>query len=203
MASPTARNLLVFGATGTIGKWITSALLAARPRFDTVSIFTSDATVSSKGSLLAEWKGQGLTKVIAGDVTSLEQIKAAYADNAIDTVISCTGRGALLAQLEWVRLAEESGTVQWFFPSEYGTDVEFGPESADEKPHQFKLKVRKYFKENVRRMTVTYLVTGPYADMYFYLAQGSERCGGFDAKNKEAYLIDDGGGRVALTTMAE
>ncbi len=118
-------------------------------------------------------------------------------------MISCLGRGALHTQTELVRLADESGSVRWFFPSEYGTDVEYGPKSAAEKPHQNKLAIRKYLRENVKNMQVTYLVTGPYFDMWVNAVPGIEACGGFVVDKKQAYMIDDGQGKVGFCTMWE
>ncbi len=165
MVSRLQSRILIFGATGTIGQYITKSILQAQPSFHHVAIFTSKKTVETKPDLLGAWKARGVS-VIVGDVTSLEDVTAAYRDEGPDTVISCLGRGALHTQTELIRLADESGIVEWFFPSEYGTDIEHGPQSATEKPHQNKLAVRKYIRENVKNLQVTYLVTGPYFDMW-------------------------------------
>ena len=70
------------------------------------------------------------------------QLTAWLKEAGIDTVISCVGRNVIEHQVELVRLANDSPSVHRFFPSEYGTDIEHGPASANEKPHQKKLKVR-------------------------------------------------------------
>lgn len=44
-------------------------------------------------------------------------------------------------QVNWIHLSGKSPSVKRFFPSEFGTDIEYGPESVNEKPHQLKLKV--------------------------------------------------------------
>lgn len=119
-------------------------------------------------------------------------------------MISCVGRGIIANQIELLRVAdEEESSVRWFFPSEYGTDVEFGPESATERPHQFKLQVRRFVRENVKRVAVTYLVTGPYADMWINIIPLAPAAGGFDWKEKRVVLVEDGEGKIALTTMPE
>jgi NmrA-like family len=91
--------------------------------------------------------------------------------------------------------------VTRFFPSEYGTDIEYSPQSASEKPHQQKLKVRRYMA-TVKDLEWTYLVTGPYSDLYFGFMPRAE-VGTFDVVGKKAVLLGDGRGRVSFTAMAE
>lgn len=200
MASFTPSNILIFGATGNIGKYIADQVVSAQPSFKQVTVFTSPGTASKKADYLDSLRSQGV-KVITGDVFKEEDVKAAYKD--IDTVVSAVGRDVLEAQINLIRLAEESGSVQWFFPSEYGTGVEYGPQSAQEKPHQLKLKVRKYIRENVQRLKYTFLVTGPYIDMFFSLSPIAPEAGGFDINAKKAVLVEDGEGKVGFTTMPE
>jgi hypothetical protein len=192
-------NVLVFGGTGTIGKYITASILRSNPSLN-ITLFTSSTTASTKTSLLEKWKSQGLS-IITGDVTSESDVTAAY--RGIDTVISAVGRGALQVQINLLRLAEASESVQWFLPSEYGTDIEHNDKSPNEKPHQLKLKVRKFVREEIKRVKVTYVVTGPYFDMWVNAYPGVERAGGFIPERKEAYVIEDGEGKVGFCTMWE
>lgn len=106
-------------------------------------------------------------------------------------------------QIPLIKVAEESNTIKRFFSSEYGTDIEYEPQSATEKPHQQKLKVRKYIGENTKRLEHTYLVTGPYAEMYMMAARGNPAIGSFDVIAKKAYLLGDGKGKISLTTMPD
>ncbi|KAF6831261.1 isoflavone reductase family protein [Colletotrichum plurivorum] len=193
-------KILVFGATGNIGLFIVEALLDAKPAFDQITIFTSPSTVEKKADLLDGWKKKG-ANVISGNLDNDDEVKAAYQD--ADTVISALGRNVIDKQIDLIKLAEGTDSVKWFFPSEYGTDIEYGPESAGEKPHQAKLKVRKYIRENVKRLKYTFLVTGPYVDMYLTLAPMAKEAGGFDVKAKKAVLVEDGEGKVGLITMKD
>lgn len=205
MSSLIPSKLLIIGATGVIGKYITSAILSSKSRINAlsqVSILTSPATVSNpaKQALLSSWKSQGLS-IITGDINDAEDVRRAYGN--ADTVISCLGRGGLLEQIELLKLAEESSSVQWFFPSEYGTDIEYDETSKGEKPHQNKLKVRAFINKHIKRVKVTYVVTGPYADMFMDYKPGFQAAGGYDANNKEAVLVGDGDDRIGFTTMPE
>ncbi|KAI9146877.1 Isoflavone reductase [Paramyrothecium foliicola] len=200
MASFQPSSILIFGATGSIGKYITDHIVNAQPPFPRVTIFTSEATVTQKSEYINELKSKGVA-VVTGDVSSEQDVKKAY--EGVDTVISAVGRNVLETQIELIRLAEESSSVKWFFPSEYGTDIEYGPQSASEKPHQLKLKVRKYLNENVTRLKYTYVVTGPYADMFFTLSRQAIEAGGFDVEKKEAVLVENGEGKIGFTTMPD
>lgn len=201
MASFAPSKILIFGGTGQIGAYITEALLSATPPFHRITLFTSEETARSKDALLSGWKARGL-EVVTGDVTDKAKVQAAYADG-VDTVVSAVGRDVLLHQKELIRWAEESGSVRWFFPSEYGTDIEYGPKSAGERPHQAKLEVRRFIRQEVKKVRATYLVTGPYSDMYFNLVPSLDEAGGFDVKGKRAVLVEDGEGKVGFTTMRE
>ncbi|KAK0618860.1 hypothetical protein B0T14DRAFT_431759 [Immersiella caudata] len=197
MTSFKPSNVLILGGTGTIGKYITASILRANLSLN-VTLFTSPNTAAAKTDLLNNWKSQGLS-IIIGDITSDADITAAY--RGIDTVISAVGRGALQVQINLLRLAEASDSVQWFLPSEYGTDIEHNEKSPNEKPHQLKLKVRKFVREEIKRVKVTYVVTGPYFDMWVNAHPGVERAGGFIPEKKEAYVIEDGEGKIGFCTM--
>ena len=194
----TPSHILIFGGTGTIGRYIVASILNAKPVFNRVSLFTSANSATTKADLLAKWKAQGL-EVITGDLDSPADVAAAY--KGVDTVVSALGRAVLNKQIELLRLAEESDSVKWFLPSEFGTDIEHNAKSPNEKPHQFKLAVRKYIRENMKKVKVTYVVTGPYFDMWVSLFAGGEKFGGFSAEKKEAYVIGDGNGMVGFCTM--
>jgi hypothetical protein len=195
----TPSKILIFGGTGTIGQFITASILRAKPAFE-VLLFTSPNTASTKTELLSKWKAEGLS-VVTGDVTNADDVLSAY--QGVDTVISCVGRNVLQHQIELIRLAEETPSVKWFFPSEYGTDIEHNDKSPDEKPHQIKLKVRAFVRDQVKRLKVTYVVTGPYFDMWVNAIAGLEAAGGFVHDRKEAYVIGEGDDKVGFCTMWE
>lgn len=200
MASFTASKILIFGGTGTIGRYITSALLRGRLSSQEIVLFTSRSSAHTKAKLIDEWKEQGLS-VIVGDLTSDIDVTKAYKD--VDTVISAVGRGGLQHQINLLRLAEESSSVKWFLPSEFGTDIEHNDKSPNERPHQLKLQVRRYIRENLNRVKVTYVVTGPYFDMWVDASPDLEIAGGFIPDKKKAYVIEDGNGKVGFCTMPE
>ncbi|KAH8427056.1 uncharacterized protein LDX57_004774 [Aspergillus melleus] len=195
-------NLLIFGATGNIGLYITRAIVQAKQSFGQISIFTSAATLDTKREIIDELKQQGV-QVIVGDISNPEDVRKAYTD--IDTVISALGRGAIAAQIPLIQIANETPHIKRFLPSEYGTDIEYGPASKDEKPHQQKLKVRAALKTVRDSLGYAYVVTGPYADFPFYLGptKNAPRAGSFDVAAKKAVLLGDGRGRISLSGCAD
>jgi hypothetical protein len=71
------KKLLIFGATGLIGKYITQAIVENKDKFDRIAIFTSQGTVQSKADQIDALKKQGVD-VIVGDVTNSEDVVKAY-----------------------------------------------------------------------------------------------------------------------------
>lgn len=107
-----------------------------------------------------------------------------------------------MAQIPLLKLAEASPSIKYFYPSEYGTAIEYGPKSPSEKPHQLKLQVRKFIRENLKKLKITYLVTGPYSDL-FIAPNKNPRIGSFDPSGKKATLLGTGEEKVSFTTMRD
>jgi nucleoside-diphosphate-sugar epimerase len=142
-------NLLVFGATGYIGAYILTEILKTKASFGRIAIITSPSTAENKSKQLQNLKLEGV-EVIVGDVTRptemLNALKGQYfwlrpwGNSAepllgINTVISAVGRNVLAEQINWIQLAEKAASVKSLFPSEYGTDIDYSPQSVHEIPH--------------------------------------------------------------------
>ncbi|ORY00910.1 isoflavone reductase family protein [Clohesyomyces aquaticus] len=198
------KKILLFGATGVIGKDIVDALVEAQSSFEKIGIFTSPGTAKSKADFIEKLKNSGV-EVVVGDVNSAADVSKAY--EGYDTVISVLGRNVLLAQVPLLSLAATSPTIHTFYPSEYGTDIEYNAASAAEKPHQMKLAVRKHIRENIdtAKLHITYLVTGPYSDLYIGKMHhdAAVEAGSFDVLGKKAVLLGTGQERASFTTMRD
>ena len=119
-------------------------------------------------------------------------------------MISAVGRNVIANQIDLLRWADTTPSVKKFFPSEYGTDIAYSPDSAHEKPHQQKLKVRRYIESDVKNLEITYLVTGPYSDIFLGKGSpGNEKAGSFDVKARKAVILGDGKGKVSFTSMKD
>ncbi|KAF4126254.1 Isoflavone reductase [Geosmithia morbida] len=200
MASPSTK-ILVFGATGVIGKVLIKSLLNAGGVFDKIGLFTSSKTATEKAGTIDALKSRGVN-VFVGDVDNDDDVLEAY--KGFDTIVSAVGRNAIAKQIRLIRLAETSSNIIRFFPSEYGTDIAYDETSANELTHQQKLKVREFLESDPsRRLKYTYLVTGPFADLYVGYRPAEKQAGSFDVGNREATLLGDGNGKISLTTMAD
>lgn len=80
-----AKNILLFGATGTIGIFILDALLPVRSQFGRIAIFTSPHTAKTKTAQLDKLKKQGV-EVIIGNVEDEEAVKSAYAGTHLSSI---------------------------------------------------------------------------------------------------------------------
>jgi uncharacterized protein YbjT (DUF2867 family) len=187
-----------------VGQHITNAIVNSKSDFGRIAIFTSNNTLKSKSDEINALKSKGV-EVFSGDITSADDVTEAL--NGFDTVVSCVGRPVIHTQLQLIELLDKHPDVKRFFPSEYGTDIEYDSSSKDEKPHQQKLKVRAALKD-VKDLEYTYVVTGPYgdADSHLFLSAvppDAEKGGSFDVKRKRAVLLGDGNGKISLTTMRD
>lgn len=199
--APKKENLLLLGATGYIGSYILEQILAAKSNFGKISIFTSPSTATNKPAELEKLKSQGVS-VIIGDTSNASELLRAF--DGIDTVISAAGRPVIAQQIDWINVAIQAPSVKRFFPSEYGTDIEYDATSANEVPHQQKLKVRAALRKQEKEgkgLDYTFVVTGPFA--YGYLGKPRGGLGGFDVKAKRAVVLGDGKGKISLTTDPE
>jgi hypothetical protein len=197
-APPRTRNVLIIGATGTIGTYITRAIVDARENFERIAVLTSQKTLVEKVQDICALEAWGV-EIFVGRLESERSVKRAY--EGIDTIVSCLGRGGIEKQISLITWAEEVG-VRRFFTSEYGTDIEYWPESIHEPPHQMKLKVRAHM-DTMKKLEHTYLVTGPYSDLYFGTMKVKPELGTFDVREKKAVLLGDGDGPVSFTAMAD
>ena len=199
MAPLKASNILVFGATGVIGTFITAELIASAPSFNRLAIFTSPATLQEKAKHIHDLQDAGV-EVISGDINHDADITSAY--DGFDTVISAVGRNLIARQIDLLRLADASKDVKWFLPSEFGTDVEYSQHSKHEIPHQQKLKVRAYIKAHVKNLSHTYVVTGPYPEL-FVSSFEDPKAVTFDIKSHKATIVGTGKEKIGFTTMPE
>lgn len=125
--------------------------------------------------------------------------------------MSTVGRASLAQQIDWIRIAAATPNVKRFLPSEFGTDVEHGPKSSAERPHQQKLKIRAFLRTVEDSLDYTYVVTGPFCDVPGFFSSAGynarvpapEEIGFWDVKGKRAVLLGDGNGKIAFTTNRE
>ncbi len=71
------QSLLIIGATGVIGKYITEEIIKAKSCFGRIAILTSENTIQKKTSKIDELRRSG-AEVLVGDITKEEDVKRAY-----------------------------------------------------------------------------------------------------------------------------
>ncbi|KAK5937846.1 hypothetical protein PMZ80_009975 [Knufia obscura] len=191
-------NIMILGATGTIGTYITRAIVDASSQghFGRISIYTSEKTIVEKVQDICALESYGV-EIFVGSLDDERRFKDACKD--VDTIVSCLGRQGIEKQIPIISWADEIGVTR-FFASEYGTDIEYFPESEHEPPHQMKLKVRAHIK-TMKRLEHTYIVTGPYSDLFFGAMKEAPKAGGFDVETGRAHLLGDGEMPVSFTAM--
>lgn len=72
------RKLLIFGATGLIGRHIIQEVCNARSSFETIGFFTSNSTANDKAEEIKDLKKRGV-EVIVGDLNSEQDVAKAFA----------------------------------------------------------------------------------------------------------------------------
>lgn len=71
------KKLLIFGATGLVGRHIVQQILTGKDAFDRIAIFTSPDTVNSKSEEIESLKNQGV-EVIVGQITDENDVRKAF-----------------------------------------------------------------------------------------------------------------------------
>ena len=71
------KNILVFGATGAIGRYVVNALLENKGSFGKIAAFTYAQSLQSKADLFEKAKVRGV-EIITGDLTNEAEVAEAY-----------------------------------------------------------------------------------------------------------------------------
>ena len=71
------QNVLIIGATGIIGRYITAAIVSAKSNFGRISILTSPKTIAEKVEEIATLESNGV-QIKSGSLDDEANVKAAY-----------------------------------------------------------------------------------------------------------------------------
>jgi nucleoside-diphosphate-sugar epimerase len=71
------QNIIIIGATGLIGKYITTEIIKAKASFGRVVVLTSENTIHKKLSQINELKHSGID-ILVGNITNEKEIRRAY-----------------------------------------------------------------------------------------------------------------------------
>ncbi|GKU90392.1 hypothetical protein SLEP1_g4393 [Rubroshorea leprosula] len=123
-ASATAKGrVLVVGATGFIGQFVTEASLnSGHPTY--ILVRPSSATANpSKTKIIKTFQAKGAI-VLHGVINENELMEKLLKEHEIETVISAVGGEKILDQLSLIHAINAVGTIKRFLPSEFGHDVD-------------------------------------------------------------------------------
>ncbi|KAF2098922.1 NAD(P)-binding protein [Rhizodiscina lignyota] len=183
------KNVVIVGASGTLGPPILSALKSTTLNVAVISRPDSSATFPSD------------TKVIKSD-TSYDSLLAAFRSHSTDAVICLVGGRALKEQFSMIDAAVDAGVAR-FVPSEFGANT------ADERVRDLvtmTYKQRKEVTEYLQKKSEekggefgwTGVVSGPFFD--WGLETGFL---GFDIPNRHAKILDSGTVPFATTNLED
>ncbi|TVY14193.1 Pinoresinol reductase 2 [Lachnellula arida] len=178
------KNVVIVGASGSLGEPITKALIDSG-KFNVTVI----KRPSSKASFPAS------VKVVPADTTSVESVTAAFQGQ--DAVVSAVGTEGLQGQNVLIDAAIAAG-VKRFLPSEFGSDLA-NPKVAAFPIFGYKIATQKYLQEAIAAkpgLTYTYVVNGPFLDW------GLHRGFLLDTKEGKPKIYDDGKTVFSATTLA-
>ncbi|KAK3222616.1 hypothetical protein Dsin_009641 [Dipteronia sinensis] len=162
------RRVLIVGATGFIGQFVTEASVdSGRPTYVLVRSVTTSTTGSpSKSKVYKELQDKGAT-ILYGSMSDKELMEKLLREHEIDIVISAIGGDKLLDQLPLVEAIKAVGTVKRFLPSEFGHDVvRADPVEPGLRMYNEKRKVRRLIEE--LGVPYTYICCNSIASWPYY-----------------------------------
>lgn len=130
-------RILIFGATGYIGKHVANASLAqGHPTF----LFIREATLSNpeKAPLIESFKSKGAI-IVHGSLDDYASLVEAC--KKVDVVISALGAPQIADQFNIIKAIKEAGNIKRFFPSEFGIDIDKA-HAVDPMKSMFDLKIK-------------------------------------------------------------
>ncbi|KAJ1385262.1 NmrA-like domain [Sesbania bispinosa] len=114
-------RILVIGATGFMGQFVTKASLAfGRP---TYLLLRPGPLTPPKAAIIKNFQDKG-AKIIQGVINDTEFMVKILKDYEIDVVVSLVGGENVMDQLALVEAMKSVKTIKRFLPSEFGHDVD-------------------------------------------------------------------------------
>lgn len=186
-------SVLVIGATGYIGRFVTEASLNSG-KTTYILVRPSSLSCPSKAAAFQELTKKGAI-IIQGLVTDKELIEKKLREHLIDVLISTTGGEGILEQLSLVEAIKAAGTVKRFLPSEFGHDIDnANPVEPGLSFYNLKRKIRR--ATEAAGIPYTYICCNSIAGWpYFDNIHPSEVCPPLDQfqiygdGNAEAYFV--------------
>jgi hypothetical protein len=188
------KSILVVGATGRFGTYITHALAAQKSSFTRIAVFndTSRPASPEKESTLSAFHSEGVEVVVGHGYTSPDPFRE------FDCIIMALGNHALDQQKTIIDTAIAAG-VRHFYPSEFGADLLVG-QNWTQRYYRYKVLTRQHLEKRAQDtpdLGWTYLTIGRLTE---WAVLGHF---GFDNKNHRAQIYGTGEGRQSLLSTPD
>ncbi|EFJ10243.1 hypothetical protein SELMODRAFT_159626 [Selaginella moellendorffii] len=186
-----AEKILILGATGYIGKYITKASIAlGYPTF--VFVRPSSSQDKAKAEFLDSIKASGAT-ILHGSLEDYASLLAAI--KQADIVISAVGPAQIHDQYKVIEAIKEAGTVKRFLPSEFGNNPAVAKKIHPVLQGMFglKLQLRKTIEE--AGIPHTYVSTNSFAG--YFLANLAQP-GQFSPPRDKVTIWGDGNTKLVI-----
>lgn len=158
-------RVLVVGATGFIGRFVTEASLASgRPTY--ILVRPSPSRPCNKAKIVEAFKDKGAF-LLHGTVSDKELMEKILKEHEIEIVISAVGGEQVMDQLTLIEAIKAVGTIKRFLPSEFGHDVDRAdPVEPGLVMYKEKRKVRRVIEE--MEVPYTYICCNSIASWPYY-----------------------------------
>ena len=182
MSANNYKNVVLLGATGTVGKYVLPELLAD-PSFNVTVLSRTDSKAVFASNV-------NVVKIDYSDTAALTKALTNQ-----DVVISTVGGEGTSSNFGEILVnAAIDAKVKWIIPSEFGIDYE--DPSANIPVLGSKLAVVNLLKKNQSRIAYTFITTAAFLDWGF-----DNGFLGFDIKNRAVTLYDEGKNLTAGTSL--
>jgi len=187
-------TVLVAGASGSLGRHITTALLESKKFKEVQLLFRAESLQDEKKkSEIDSFKSKGAI-IVQGDVMKLETLNF----SGVDVIISVLSGAAIYqGQFNLIEAAKKFG-VKRFIPSEFGADTTDANKINGKKYPMFepKLKVQEAIKSS--GLNYTFIITGMFMESIFYPFWS-----GIDLNNKKVNVPGTGKEKILVTHTAD
>lgn len=190
---PTIKNVIIAGATGSVGAPILTALLA-EPSFN--------VTILGRTSSKAKFP-PNVPVIRVSDGFTVDELTEAFKGQ--DAVVGATSTGAVTTDGLALRIVDAAlaAGVKRLIPSEYGTN-NLSPKARAYHPvYNAKGEALEYLQkksaESNGRLTWTSISCGSWLDWALNPSQSGNFLK-FDIKNRTAVIYDSGDSRLAITS---
>ncbi|WMV28151.1 hypothetical protein MTR67_021536 [Solanum verrucosum] len=158
-------RILIVGATGFIGQFITQASLDANRRTYILIRSFSD-NFHPKIKIIKEFEDKGAI-ILHGVINDQKFMEHMLRKHEIDIVISVVGGESILDQLVLVQAMKVVGTIKRFLPSEFGHEVDrSNPVEPGLNLYKQKRKIRRFIEE--MKIPYTYICCNSIASWPYY-----------------------------------